>query len=82
MTLGVLAPYRRLGIGSALLHHILDVCNKDDRVKQVYLHMQVNNEDAIKFYQTNGFTIATTIEKYYKNIEPADAHILQKALNT
>jgi len=43
-------------------------------------HVQVNNEDAIKFYKRFGFEIVETKEHYYKRIEPADAHVLQKTL--
>lgn len=42
--------------------------------------MQVNNEGAIDFYKKFGFEIVETKEHYYKRIEPADAHVLQKTL--
>merc|ERR1712179_510147 len=61
MTLGCLAPYRRLGIGTKML-------------------VQVNNESAIEFYKKFGFNIVETKEQYYKRIEPADAHVLEKFL--
>jgi ribosomal protein S18 acetylase RimI-like enzyme len=40
----------------------------------------VNNESAIRFYQNFGFDIVETKEQYYKRIEPADAHVLEKKL--
>lgn len=43
-------------------------------------HVQVNNEGAIDFYKKFGFEIVETKEHYYKRIEPADAHVLQKTL--
>jgi hypothetical protein len=43
-------------------------------------HVQVNNEGAIDFYKKFGFEIVDTKEHYYKRIEPADAHVLQKTL--
>lgn len=45
-----------------------------------YRHVQVNNEGAIDFYKKFGFEIVETKEHYYKRIEPADAHVLQKTL--
>ena len=42
--------------------------------------MQVNNESAIEFYKKFGFNIVETKEQYYKRIEPADAHVLEKFL--
>lgn len=43
-------------------------------------HVQVNNESAIDFYKKFGFEIVETKEQYYKRIEPADAHVLQKTI--
>ncbi|XP_033641369.1 N-alpha-acetyltransferase 50-like [Asterias rubens] len=82
MTLGCLAPYRRLGIGTVMLKHVLDYCAKDGNVNNIYLHVQINNESAIEFYKKFDFEIIETKEHYYKRIEPADAHVLQKTLQT
>ena len=41
MTLGTLAPYRRLGIGSKMLKHVMDVVEKDGNFDSVLLHVQV-----------------------------------------
>ena len=43
-------------------------------------HVQVNNESAIDFYKKFGFEVVETYPHYYKRIEPADAHVLQKTL--
>lgn len=40
----------------------------------------MNNEGAIDFYKKFGFEIVETKEHYYKRIEPADAHVLQKTI--
>jgi ribosomal protein S18 acetylase RimI-like enzyme len=42
--------------------------------------VQISNEGAIDFYKKFGFEIEETKEHYYKRIEPADAHVLQKTL--
>ncbi|XP_003744851.1 probable N-acetyltransferase san [Galendromus occidentalis] len=80
MTLGCLAPYRRLGIGSVMLKHVLQYVENDGNFDSIYLHVQVNNDSAIEFYKKFGFQIVDTREKYYKRIEPADAHELQKTI--
>ncbi|XP_071505184.1 N-alpha-acetyltransferase 50-like [Diadema antillarum] len=80
MTLGCLAPYRRLGIGTIMLKHVLDFCERDGRIDNIYLHVQINNDSAIEFYKKFEFEIIETKEHYYKRIEPADAHVLQKSL--
>uniref|UniRef100_UPI003526C393 Glutathione S-transferase class-mu 26 kDa isozyme,N-alpha-acetyltransferase 50 n=1 Tax=Schistosoma japonicum TaxID=6182 RepID=UPI003526C393 len=80
MTLGCLAPYRRLGIGTKMLNHVLNICEKDGTFDNIYLHVQISNESAIDFYRKFGFEIIETKKNYYKRIEPADAHVLQKNL--
>lgn len=45
-------------------------------------HVQLNNEEAIHFYQKFGFKIAGTKEDYYKRIDPPHAYILEKDLLT
>ena len=46
------------------------------------LHVQTNNDEAIHFYEKNGFKVVSTIEGYYKKnrLDPPDAHVLTKAL--
>ncbi|XP_059621997.1 probable N-acetyltransferase san [Phlebotomus argentipes] len=80
MTLGCLYPYRRLGIGSVMVNHILKYVENDGNFDSIFLHVQVNNDGAIEFYKKFGFEIVETKEQYYKRIEPADAHVLQKSL--
>ncbi|XP_010249960.1 PREDICTED: N-alpha-acetyltransferase 50-like [Nelumbo nucifera] len=80
MTLGVLAPYRGLGIGTKLLNHVLDLCSKQ-KIVEVYLHVQTNNEDAINFYKKFGFEITDTIQNYYMNITPPDCYVLTKIIS-
>ncbi|XP_010541623.1 PREDICTED: N-alpha-acetyltransferase 50 [Tarenaya hassleriana] len=80
MTLGVLAPYRGLGVGSRLLNHVLELCSKQN-ISEIYLHVQTNNEDAIKFYKKFGFEIRDTIRNYYINIEPPDCYVVSKSLD-
>ncbi|XP_077985068.1 N-alpha-acetyltransferase 50-like [Glandiceps talaboti] len=82
MTLGCLAPYRRLGIGTVMLHHVLNFCEKDGNFDNIFLHVQINNDSAISFYKNFGFEIIETKKHYYKRIEPSDAHVLQKSLST
>merc|ERR1712045_213024 len=77
MTLGCLAPYRRLGIGTHMLKHVMEIVEKDGNYDSIVLHVQVNNDTALSFYKNFGFEIVETKEAYYKRIEPADAHVLE-----
>eukprot|EP00698_Gefionella_okellyi_P003175 TRINITY_DN12972_c0_g1_i1.p1 TRINITY_DN12972_c0_g1~~TRINITY_DN12972_c0_g1_i1.p1 ORF type:complete len:185 (-),score=13.94 TRINITY_DN12972_c0_g1_i1:154-687(-) len=81
MSLGVLAPYRRLGLGSKLLEHITDVVRKNTGIKQIYLHVQVNNETAIEFYKKHGYIVSNVIKDYYKHIDPRDCYVVLKNVN-
>jgi ribosomal protein S18 acetylase RimI-like enzyme len=81
MTLGCLAPYRRLGIGTKMLRHVMDIVEKDGNFDSVVLHVQVSNDVALEFYKRFGFEIVETKEAYYKRIEPADAHVLEKKID-
>ncbi len=75
MTLGVLAVYRRLGVASALLEHVLKVA-REKGVKQVFLHAWTQNDDGIKFYEKHGFTITEKLPGYYKTLNPPDGIVL------
>ena len=79
MTLAVLAPYRRMGVATKLLEHLLGL-TEGKKINEVALHVQINNDDAIKFYERFGFAIVETVPAYYKRIEPSDAYLLRKAL--
>ncbi|SAM06012.1 hypothetical protein [Absidia glauca] len=81
MTLGVLKPYRRLGLGDQLLQHILAEAGKSENaVRKVYLHVQVNNDAAVAFYKKHGFQVVQTDKDYYKDVEPRDAFVLEKTI--
>merc|ERR1712098_975591 len=57
MTLGCLAPYRRKGIGSKMLEHVLSYVEKDSNFNSVFLHVQINNDGALEFYKKFGFEV-------------------------
>lgn len=79
MTLGCLYRYRRLGIGTTMLEHVLE-CASNKGIDNIYLHVQINNTGAIEFYKKFGFEIVDTKEGYYKKIEPSSALVLKKKL--
>ncbi|KAK2716839.1 probable N-acetyltransferase san [Artemia franciscana] len=80
MTLGCLAPYRKTGVGTAMLNHVMSIVEKDGNFDAIYLHVQVTNEVALSFYQKFGFEVIDTKEQYYKRIDPPGAHVLQRTL--
>lgn len=95
MTLGVLASFRDREIGTQLIQSIIDYyeANKDDTtdnnsssgdlkdVVEMALHVQVSNEEAIKFYTTRfGFEKGELVENYYRRIDPPHCYKLFKKL--
>lgn len=84
MTLGVLAPYRERGIGKQLITHVLDLANTSPEctdVVDVYLHMQLGNENALSFYKSYGFQVTETLKHYYKRLDPHECLIVRKSIN-
>jgi len=79
MTLGVLAPYRCLGIGSLLLDHIISQA-KELKASCLKLHIQTSNESAKEWYLKRGFIEQGIEEAYYKKTEPRSAYILRRDL--
>uniref|UniRef100_A0A8C9DLT5 N-alpha-acetyltransferase 50 n=1 Tax=Prolemur simus TaxID=1328070 RepID=A0A8C9DLT5_PROSS len=67
-----------LGIGTKMLNHVLNICEKDGTFDNIYLHVQISNESVIDVYRKFGFEIIETKKNYCKGIEPA--HVLQKNL--
>ncbi|KAJ1992562.1 hypothetical protein GGI25_000063 [Coemansia spiralis] len=77
MTLGVLAPYRRLGIGKMLLANAVRAAQQDPLARRIVLHVKIDNDDALRFYHRHGFATVRLVENYYKNIEPPHAYLLE-----
>mmetsp|Transcript_6992 Transcript_6992/g.11086 ORF Transcript_6992/g.11086 Transcript_6992/m.11086 type:complete len:182 (-) Transcript_6992:63-608(-) len=87
MTLGVLAAYRGRQIGTQLIQSIFDhyEANKENAefkdVVEISLHVQISNDDAIKFYTTRfGFAQGEKVENYYRRIDPPHCYKLYKKL--
>ena len=79
MIMNVLAAYRRRGVASALLNHVIKEATKDERVTELLLHVQTSNVEAKDFYLANGFKEEVGIvEDYYKRIEPTSAFLLKR----
>ena len=77
MTVGVSRRDRDRGIGTRLLKHALNEGSSDEYIKDAYLHVQTNNDDAISFYKRFGFVEDVVVRNYYKRLDPPDAVILK-----
>ena len=80
MTLGVLAAYRKRGVASQLLEKVISATKDYPELDQIFLHVQISNNDAIAFYTKHGFEQGEMLENYYKRIEPPHCYVLRLAL--
>eukprot|EP00758_Cryptobia_borreli_P009078 Tbor_TRINITY_DN5444_c4_g1::TRINITY_DN5444_c4_g1_i1::g.24916::m.24916/K20793/NAA50, NAT5; N-alpha-acetyltransferase 50 len=79
MTIGVLKPYKRLGIGAKLMQKVLNNISEDTtyRIAKVYLHVQ-KGSTAYSFYNSFNFTDVEVVEGYYKELDEHDAIKMEK----
>ena len=89
MNLGVLTAYRGQRIGTKLVQSVIDKFEetKDEKdgkfsaVDEIVLHVQISNEDAIRFYVEGfGFEKGEVVMNYYKKIDPPHCYILRKKM--
>ena len=75
-------PYRSRKLGSQSLELVLAAAETHTKpeVDKIYLHVQVSNEQAKKFYTNHGFEQVGIQQDYYKKIVPHDAWVLEKVL--
>lgn len=78
MTISVLAAYRGRGIGSNLLKKVEEQAVADKDISYIELHVQKGNDDAINFYEKQGYKNIELVENYYQKVQPAAAHRLTK----
>ncbi len=81
--LGILKEFRSQGIGRKLINQFLE--NVRDHVKvrnidsqSVYLHVKIDNTNAIKLYKSIGFKIIELIPNYYS--DNSDAYLMKYRL--
>ena len=78
-------PYRSRKLGSQTLQHVIEAARSgkhSGKISRIYLHVQVSNQDARRFYERNGFKETSLAKDYYKKIEPRDAWVLELDLQT
>ena len=81
MPVAVLAPYRGKGIGTQLIESVLEYCNQHN-IEEVSLHVQISNDDAIRFYMSKfQFVMGELVENYYRRIDPPHCYHLYKKLD-
>jgi ribosomal protein S18 acetylase RimI-like enzyme len=55
----IAAPFRKQGIGAAAVAAVEDEIRRDPEITTIYSGVQVNNPQAIKFWQRQGYRIVS-----------------------
>ncbi|KAJ5068253.1 n-alpha-acetyltransferase 50 [Anaeramoeba ignava] len=66
LTFGVAEEMRRKGIGTELFQRLLSEIRQHEKIEEVTLHVNCQNESAIGLYRKLGFSIDTKIHNYYQ----------------
>jgi len=77
VSVAVLPPYRRKGVGNALITKAMDGMRLY-KAKQCFLEVRTTNTEAISLYKKLGFEVTRTIHGYYADGE--DAYVMSKKL--
>jgi ribosomal-protein-alanine N-acetyltransferase len=79
VSVAVLPPYRRKGIGEALVAKAMDAMQLYN-AKQCFLEVRMTNEPAINLYKKLGFEVTRTIHGYYADGE--DAYLMSREISS
>jgi len=76
MTVGVATAAQGRGIGRALMHKLIDLCQQRG-VEEIFLEVRVDNAGAIALYRSLGFTDVRIRRGYYQP-ENIDALVMRR----
>ena len=81
-TLATLAPYRSLGVATALLDAVITTAiRRYEHVTSVYAHVWEANTDALEWYEKRGFEVEKgVVEGYYRKLRPTGARVVRRRL--
>ena len=85
-TLAVIAPYRSLGVATALLNSIIGTVithysDSTENVTEIYAHVWEANEEALEWYVRRGFVVEKgVLDGYYRKLRPSGARIVRRRL--
>ena len=82
----MLAPYRGLGVGKALLEGLIEMVllNQQENdetgvVGEVYAHVWEVNEEGVEWYVKRGFVVVGgVVESYYRRLRPQGARVVRR----
>ncbi len=77
LNVAVHPSFRRMGLASQLIDHLLEVCDRE-KVLRYFLEVRVSNEGAISLYRKYGFKVCGIRRRYYGDTGE-DALIMQRS---
>lgn len=82
MTLCVLPAYRRLGVATALVKHVLEHAKPGMSfagrvIESVRIHVHTDNGAARLLYESLGFQVVDEVSNYYPTLTPSSAWVLE-----
>jgi|SaaInlStandDraft_6_1057023.scaffolds.fasta_scaffold18295_2 N-alpha-acetyltransferase 50 len=64
-----------------MLEYVTELAARQGKIGSLYLHVQINNDEALRFYKNQGFSIKEEIKNYYTaRIDPPHCYVLEKAV--
>ncbi|HKF46753.1 MAG TPA: N-acetyltransferase [Terracidiphilus sp.] len=75
-TIEVAPDFRRRGIGAELLNRVEESA-RSAGAAEIWLHVDVHNEPAIRLYQSSGYRLQGRQDHYYARHHPADLYAKQ-----
>ena len=78
----MLAPYRGLGVATALLDAAVGTALRSyGEVKEVGAHVWVRNEEVLEWYVRRGFRVEEDVEEgYYTKLRPGGARVVRRGV--
>ncbi|TQV93423.1 Acyl-CoA N-acyltransferase [Cordyceps javanica] len=78
-SLGVLAPYRALGLASAALDDVIAHSSSAFSLHSVTAHVWTENEQGLAWYRRRGFeAVGAPIQGYYRRLRPDSAILVSR----
>ncbi|KAF0715794.1 Aste57867_3163 [Aphanomyces stellatus] len=75
-TIAVDIGQRGQGIGRTLIEKAIEVASSTKRT--LYLHVQVDNADAIRVYSAMGFNVRERLSNYYRRLACPDCFVMTR----
>uniref|UniRef100_A0AAV1T3I1 N-acetyltransferase domain-containing protein n=1 Tax=Peronospora matthiolae TaxID=2874970 RepID=A0AAV1T3I1_9STRA len=85
-TLAVSPQFRRQGVGRAIMEKLIQQVKKvkekeGEDIQVVSLHVHAGNDEALTFYEAQGFVRKAEIDDYYRHLEPRTAVVMEFLLD-